>query len=191
MPSRSLLYWQNESAHALDEIHAAHTSVGGTERGRRYATQQINQAYVVLLSSRFQRFCRDLHTETVAELIPAAPATYQPILQLLTTNRKLDHGNPNPSNIASDFARLGMNIWADVLPMHRHNGRRRQILETLLEWRNAIGHQDFNKPALQGRTIIHLKEVQGYRRALGALAGYFDRAALNHIHAVAGPGAGW
>lgn len=70
--ARSLLRWRNESAQALDEIEAAHVAVGGTGRGRRYATQQINQAYVVLLSSRFQAFCRDLHSETVAELIRAA-----------------------------------------------------------------------------------------------------------------------
>jgi hypothetical protein len=49
----------------------------------------------------------------------------------------------------------------------------------------------FNKPALQGRRVIHLKTVQGYRRICSALAGFFDQAALDHILTVAGPAAGW
>jgi len=49
---------------ALDEIEAAHASVGGTGPGRRYATQQINQAYALLIASQFQGFCHDLHTES-------------------------------------------------------------------------------------------------------------------------------
>jgi hypothetical protein len=191
MASRSLLRWRDESALALDEIEAAHVAVGGTARGRRYATQQINQAYVVLLSSRFQAFCRDLHSETVAELIRAAPTPFETILQGLTIGRKLDQGNPNAGNIGNDFARLGMNLWPDVYAMHAHNQRRRQLLDEMMEWRNAIGHQDFNKPALQGRRVIHLKTVQGYRRICSALAGFFDQAALDHILTVAGPAAGW
>lgn len=68
---RSLLTWQVDARRALDEIEAAHRAVGGTGRGRRFAVQQINQAYVVLLSSHFQRFCRALHTECVEHLIGA------------------------------------------------------------------------------------------------------------------------
>jgi len=54
---------------ALDELESAQTSVGGTGPDRRYATQQINQAYAVLVASQFQGFCRDLHTECVARLM--------------------------------------------------------------------------------------------------------------------------
>lgn len=63
MPSKSFQAWRNERSVALDELEAAHQSVGGTGRGRRYATQQINQAYTVLLCSQFQGFCRDLQVE--------------------------------------------------------------------------------------------------------------------------------
>jgi hypothetical protein len=63
VPSRSLHTWRVDCAAALDEIEAAHGAVGGAGPGRRTATQQINYAYAVLLSSQFQRFCRDLHTE--------------------------------------------------------------------------------------------------------------------------------
>ena len=65
MPSYSLNHWTRERSEALDEIANAHSSVGGSARGRRYATQQINHAYATLLSSQFQGFCRDLHSECV------------------------------------------------------------------------------------------------------------------------------
>jgi hypothetical protein len=45
MVSQSLLKWNRERVDALNEIEKAHTSVGKSERGRRYATQQINYAY--------------------------------------------------------------------------------------------------------------------------------------------------
>lgn len=58
MPSHSLIRWNGERAEALDEIETAHAMVGGTERGRRFATQQINYAYAALLSWHFQGFCQ-------------------------------------------------------------------------------------------------------------------------------------
>ena len=69
MPSKSYREWLSTRAKALDEIEAAHASVGGSGPGRRYATQQLNQAYAVLVASQFQGFCRDLHTECVALLV--------------------------------------------------------------------------------------------------------------------------
>ena len=74
MSSRSLIRWNAERREALDEIENAHAMVGGTERGRRYATQQINYAYVTLLSSHFQGFCRDLHSECVDHIVALVPA---------------------------------------------------------------------------------------------------------------------
>ena len=69
MPSNAVQQWQTIRAAALDEIEAAHAAIEGIGPGRRYATQQINQAYVMLLSSQFQGFCRDLHTECVGILV--------------------------------------------------------------------------------------------------------------------------
>jgi hypothetical protein len=56
MPSLSYQYWSTARAASLDEIESAHRSVGGSGPGRRYATQQINQAYALLLASQFQGF---------------------------------------------------------------------------------------------------------------------------------------
>src|SRR5579875_2768151 len=104
MPSRSLLTWRGPAARALDEIEAAHRAVGGTGPGRRYATQQINQAYAVLLSSWFQRFCRDLRTEAIDHFVGHVAATApvsrrNTVRGRFTDGRKLDVGNPTPGNL--------------------------------------------------------------------------------------------
>lgn len=97
MSSNSLLRWNSERAEALDEIENAHVMIGGTERGRRYATQQVNYSYVTLLSSHFQGFCRDLHTESVERIVAIVPTQIQWFLrEELIRNRSLSKGNPHP-----------------------------------------------------------------------------------------------
>src|SRR3954447_4959617 len=105
MPSASLLVWRKKRNVALDEIEGAHHSVGGKGPGRRYATQQINHAYAVLLSSQFQGFCRELHRECVDCLVQLmSPVGLRDAFErALVLNRELDFGNPNPGNIGSDF----------------------------------------------------------------------------------------
>lgn len=47
MPSQALIKWQTDSAERLEELLSAHERVGGTQRGRRYATRQLNASIVV------------------------------------------------------------------------------------------------------------------------------------------------
>ena len=129
MASVALQTWRTIAAAELDQIQAAHAAVGGRGRGRRYATLQLNHAYTMLLSSQFQRFCRDLHSEVAAFLAQngAVGAFKLVALTALTQSRKLDTGNPNEGNIGSDFARLGMtDLWDDVNARHGYNQRRRK-----------------------------------------------------------------
>lgn len=63
MPSMSHALWHHQRAEQLDQLVAAHHMVGSQGRGRRHAVSQLNAAYATLLSSHFQGFCRDLHTE--------------------------------------------------------------------------------------------------------------------------------
>lgn len=79
VPSAALQTWKSTAKGALDEIAAAHAAVGGQGPGRRYATQEINHAYAVLLSSQFQRFCRDLHTEAAAHVRFFSTDTEDPV----------------------------------------------------------------------------------------------------------------
>ncbi|MEO7732432.1 MAG: HEPN domain-containing protein [Kofleriaceae bacterium] len=179
---------------ALDRMEQAHRAFGGASRGRRYATQQLNQSYLVMLSSHFQQFCRDLHSEAVDHLLRGLDPTLRPIVQsVLASDRKLDRGNPTPGNLGSDFGRLGMRFWPDVSAVDAHNAQRTKELELMGHWRNAIAHQDFAGQAtrLGGRTEITLQDVRRFRGVCNGLARGFDSAVLAHIKAIAGPTSGW
>ncbi len=182
MATVSLQRWQSDRATSLDEIEEAHRSIGGTGPGRRYATQQINQAYAVLLSAQFQAFCRDLHTESAAFLINSVqPIVLQPILlDEFGLFRKLDQGNPNPGNIGSDFNRLGIDLWAKSKAADRRTAKRQKELMELNEWRNAIAHQDFN-PSKLGGLVLTLGQVRSWRGACNGLAATFDHVLADHI----------
>lgn len=145
MPSRSLTTWHADSRRALDEIEAAHRAVGRAGPGCRHAARQINQAYVLLLSSQFQRFCRGLHSECTDHLTSdLASATLRTVFRRqLRLGRKLDSGNPNPGNIGSDFDRFEISFWPAVIALHPHNKTRQALLITMNHWRNAVAHQDF------------------------------------------------
>ena len=113
MPSNSLLRWRGAAQADLDDIVDAHASVAGAARGRRAATAQVTQAYAVLVSSHFQRFCRELHSEAIDHVVLslAEPWARPIVANRLGEGRKLDTGNPNPGNIGSDFSRLAITLW--------------------------------------------------------------------------------
>jgi hypothetical protein len=189
MPSVAWQNWSVGRAAALDEIEHAHRSVGGTGLGRRYLTQHINQAYAVLLSSPFQGFCRDLHEEGADCLAasvgpPVLSATYRSNLLFA---RKLDTGNPNAGNIGSDFGRLGLVFWPAVDTDSPRNLQRRQALEALNRWRNAIAHSAFAPDMVKGgRPALQLSEVQAWRKACDGLARSFDHVLQAHLLSATG-----
>jgi hypothetical protein len=189
VPSTAFQAWSSMRARFLDEVENAHRSVGGTGPGRRDATQQIKQAYAVLLSSHFQAFCRDLHEECVDYLVAPVPS---PDLRgmygvSLVLNRKLDRGNPNSGNIGSDFRRFDLLFWPSVDAHRRQNVARRVLLDELNEWRNAIAHQDFAPAMLRGgQPTRQLAQVQAWRRACNSLARSFDEVMRAHILAKTG-----
>jgi len=185
MPSNSITKWRGERTDTLDEIANAHAIVGGTERGRRYATQQINYSYARLRSSHFQGFCRDLHSECIDHVVASTPISLQAFLRAeFVWNRTLDRGNPHPGGIGSDFNRLGIQFWPSVDGLDARNPRRRQLLQELIDWRNAIAHQDFD--SVGGNPILHLARVREWRRAVGALAVDFDRTMYDYLTTLLG-----
>jgi hypothetical protein len=180
--SKALDWWRGDGIQLLDEISDAHRAVGGKGRGRRYATGQLNNAYAVLLSSQFQRFCRDLHSEAAEFLTSRIDVALQEIIhKRFTEGRKLDVGNPNPANIGSDFARFGISFWDNVSTAHPDYVKRRAHLEQLNSWRNAIAHQDFTKSECGGRTSVRLAEVKRWRHACSAVAFRFDKIVAEHL----------
>jgi hypothetical protein len=195
MALRSWQEWDSTRASNLDEIEAAHRGIGGSARGRRYATEQINHAYAVLLASQFQGFCRDLHSECVDFMVRAvaptvatvAPAVLQSVLRAeFFLNRGLDRGNANPSTIGADFNRLGVDFWPQVYKDYSGNDRRRESLDNLNTWRNAIAHQDFDPGKLGGTTTLRLLRVRKWRKACNRLALSFDNIMHGYIVAATG-----
>jgi hypothetical protein len=187
MPSVSYRRWRTTRANALDEIARAHAAVGGTGPGRRYATQQVNHAYAVLLASQFQGFCRDLHSECVDHLVRAIPAPLQPVVRAeFTRGRQLDRGNAQPGSIGADFGRLGVRFWDEVETFSPQNAERRDRLEELNNWRNAIAHQDFDPARLGAATTLRLAQVRRWRNACRGLARAFDEVMRRHVHALTG-----
>lgn len=171
----------------LDQIETAHEAVGGRGRGRRWATKQINQAYAVLLSSHFQGFCRDLHSECVDHLVRLVlPVGLHTVLRAqFVFARKLNQGNPNPGNIGTDFNRLVPSFWNEVQREDARKETRHAKLVELNEWRNAIAHQDFDPGKLKSATLT-LRAIKGWRSACNGLAVSFDRVMARHIASVIG-----
>ena len=103
MYSVSYRVWRTSRAALLNQIETAHTAIGGSGPGRRYATQQINHAYVLLLAAEFQGFCRALHDECVEAILKVIPTTLSKVVETsLHLGRQLDRGNATPASIGSD-----------------------------------------------------------------------------------------
>ena len=191
MLSRALNWWKTDAQITLDNMRAVHALVGGRGPGRRYATGQINNAYVVLLSSQFQKFCRDLHSQAadhIASMIPATlPWSFRPVVMArFTDGRKLDRGNATPGNLGIDFDRFGFDFWQALEIADPRNLERNKKLEQLNVWRNAIGHHDFSKAECGGRVAVRLYEVTDWRRTCDALAGQFDTVLCGHLKSLTG-----
>jgi hypothetical protein len=188
MPSSSVLHdWQVDDRRALDQIEAAHRAVGRAGAGAWFAAQQVNQAYVLLLCSRFQRFCRDLHSKCIDHLVLGVPPALRMIVRKqFDTGRKLDVGNPNPGNIGSDFDRLGIRFWPALRAEDPHTESRQRDLAELNRWRNAVAHQDFSHPELGGRDRVSLAEVRSWRRACEQLAVDFERVMHHYLSETTG-----
>ena len=163
MASNSFRVWRTVRAHALDEMENAHASIGGKGRGRRYATQQVNQAYAVMVASQFQGFCRDLHTESVTVLVDyinPPPLVTQLLRNRFVDGRKLENQNAQPSSLGSDFGWFGVEFWNDVNILLADNKAAQNALGVLNNWRNAIAHQNFKTVSPGGPANLTLRQVR-------------------------------
>lgn len=189
MPSRSLNQWKLSSKSELDEISDAHTIVGGSKPGRRFATQQINRAFAVLLASHFQRFCRDIHSECVDHILTvvAPPVSLRNLFRAeFTRDRKLDRGNAQPASLGADFGRLGITLWDQLERFDSAARDWNDDLVELNEWRNAIAHQDFSSPRLGGISSLHLERVRRWRKTCEKLAVTMDEVLRRFLQSLTG-----
>jgi hypothetical protein len=189
MSSLALKRWRADRTASLNEIENVHRSVAGMGVRRRATMQQLNMAYTLLLSSEFQGFCRNLHTEcasVVAGIMPSA-VVEDIMYDSLKLNRKLDMGNPNPGNIGADFGRFDLSFWSMVDAAHPRNARRKALLEQLNAWRNAIAHNDFQPGMLRGgRPSLSRADVRRWRKACDGLTRWFDRIMRDRLRTITG-----
>ena len=176
----------------MRELEAAHAAVGGTGAGRRTATQQINDAYIVLTAAHFQRYCRDVHTEAATHIVGALhPRSVNTVFAvLLSRDRQLDRGNAQPASLGSDFGRFGMDLWDLLERKHRRNVGRKHRLAQLNVWRNAIAHQDFalkpDQRAIVGDSRRTLIWGRIWRSACVSLAGDIDAVVGDYLATILG-----
>jgi hypothetical protein len=186
--SAGLDIWDVNAQRDLDQIEAAHGAVGGSGRGRRSALDQVNQAYAVMLAAHFQEFVRRLHSECVDWLVTVIPVSVrQAVKAEWLRDRQLDKWNANQGTIGGDFGRLGItNFWARVDLIYARNNNRRATLDRVNALRNAIAHRDFDPDKLGGTTVLHLLNVQNWRRQLNHLARSIDEVMRTYIEGVVG-----
>jgi RiboL-PSP-HEPN len=189
MASNSFRVWRSSRARALDEMENADASIGGTGRGRCYATQQVNQAYAVMVASQFQGFCRDLHTESVTVLVdfisPPALVT-QIIRNRFVDGRQLESKNAQPSSLGSDFGWFGVEFWKNVNIILADDKAAQNELGILNDWRNAIAHQNFKAVSPGFPPNLTLKQVRQWRRLCNRLASAFDRVMRDYLESLSG-----
>jgi hypothetical protein len=187
MPSVSLNRWRTLRFASLEQVEIGHTAVGGSGRGARYARQQLNRSYCVLLAAEFQGFCRDLHTEALQAVVAHLPAAFQVIVaDEFARGRQLDRGNAGPSNLGTDFNRLGFECWKKFDVIEPRGPRLRRMMEELNTWRNAVAHSDYDPDKLGGTINLTIARVRRWRRVLNRVARVLDRVVADHIQLTTG-----
>lgn len=179
MPSAAYAQWSGTRKKKLDELFAAHSTVGGRGPGRRWRTTQLNWAITLRLAGEFQGFSRDLHDEAADILCsPVTDPGLSAVLRSgLSRSRKLDKGNAQPAALGNDFSYLGISLWPALKNANPRAATWNSDLDSLNTARNAIAHDDqdeFLKLQNLGRYPITLQVIKRWRRSLDALAGTMD-----------------
>lgn len=188
MPSDALLAWQNERVPRLQNVEADCLYLELLHAADPDRVQEYVRSYAVLLSSEFQGFCRDLHTECADRLVDSVnPDALRGVLRLQSIyGRKLATGNANAGNLGADFNRYGLDFWPAVLALDPGHAARQHRLAMLNAWRNAIAHHNYDPADLDGTTTVTILQVRDWRTDCDALATAFDAILASHLQATTG-----
>jgi hypothetical protein len=193
MSSGSLNTWDSARTERIRRLRAAHQALAGTAPGRRWVTEELNQALILRLASEFQGVARDLHDEAgvfVAGRLAPGNQQLQDVLQLpYTVNRKLNQGNADPGTLGNDFGLFGLVLWAALQSRYPTRAKGwNQKLAALNMARNGIVHDDGAKVArvqAEGWPLT-LQSVDRWKPALDSLTRGIDRVVGGHLRLVYG-----
>jgi hypothetical protein len=133
-----------------------------------------------LLSAHFQRFCRDLYTESALIVVSKIRPRLRVVIQAqFSAKRKLDHGNPNLENLREDFERFGFTL--DLPAADAANLPRLAHLGQLNKWRNAAAHHG-TIPA--GAAPLSLPLLRTWRTSCDGLATSLDAIMYNELRSL-------
>jgi hypothetical protein len=195
--SMALTSWRSDRQQRLDELLAAHQTVGGTGPGRRWRTRELNWALTLRLAGEFQGFARHLHDLAVdyfVDIVSGGNVQLAEVLEQRTkTNRKLDRGNAQPGSLGSDFALLGLTLWPALEQADPRASDWKTSLERLNTVRNAIAHvdQDALDQLRRDGHPVTLTAVRGWRRDLDRLAENMDDVVSAYLDGLLGQGRPW
>jgi hypothetical protein len=120
-------------------------------------------------------------------VVATAPAVTRGVIRTqFLWGRSLDRGNPQAGGIGSDFGRFALSFWEEVYNLHALNERRKELLDELVTWRNAIAHNDFDPAVFGPHPVLHLAEVRTWRSALNSLCRSFDIVMRSHLNGMLG-----
>jgi hypothetical protein len=154
----------------VDQLMAAHTTVGGLEPGRRYDVEGLNRAAILMLCAHFEGYVEDVMREALSGLSPNIDAT--PLLA--------NFHNPWPDRIDELFAFIGMSHPCRAISWQRaSNAAVRDNLGNLVRTRNRIAH---------GTTGVAVRkaDVTRYRGYVEGFATRFDRLVRTRVRELTG-----
>ncbi len=188
MPSAAFEHWSTVGMARLDELERVHADATGAGRGRRWGTEQLNRSLFVVLVAQFQRYCRDLHNESIAvHVAHANPRQAGMLRTLLERGRRLDVQTPRVSTLGSDFGRLGLLLVDSLKADGPAAERALHRLDVLVDFRNAVGHgneTEVSTLVAAGQIRATKQSYRGYRRTLQELASSMDRVVADDLASV-------
>lgn len=197
MPSAAYVEWSGRRQTRIAELLGAHATIGGSGRGRRWRTSQLNWALTLRIAGEFQGYARDLHSLAVAHFVESVAqgnAALGNVLQAqFTANRASDHRNATLSSLAADFGRLGLEFWPTLRVASAGASTWQARLEALNKARNAIAHAnegDLDRLARDGYPM-RLGTIRRWHGSLDRLASTMDDVVADYLDRLLRTGRPW
>ena len=170
--------WDTECVARLDQLERIHAAAGGTGRGRRWGTEQLNRSLFVALVGQFQVYCRELHDEAAGiYLSQANPRQVEALEPLLLRRRELDSRNPRRDALRKDFGRMGLQLIPALQSRYARAGDDLDRLELLVRFRNAVAHgneSEVRSLVQEDRIRPTLRAYRTFRSTINRLVGKLD-----------------